>query len=151
MNPVIQIENATRRFGTKLALNNFSLQVPSGCVFALLGENGAGKTTAIRSIIGLDCATTGKVEVLGMDPKTNGIEVRRRVGYVPDSPALYDWMSVAQIGGFTASFYDSSFLSNYEAAIRRYEIRPEQKIRHLSRGNGPRWHCRSRCLTTHRY
>jgi len=55
MTPVVQLQNVTKKkFGSKLALNNVSLAVPSGCVFALLGENGAGKTTAIKNILGLD-------------------------------------------------------------------------------------------------
>ena len=60
--------------------------------------------------------------------------MRKQIGYVSDAPALYDWMSVAQIGGFTASFYDKHFLPRYESLVERYEIRPEQKIRHLSKG-----------------
>ena len=98
MHPVVQLENVSRQYGNKMALNNVTLEVPNGCVFALLGENGAGKTTAIKNILGLDRTSSGKIQVLGLNPLRQGIEVRRRVGYVPDAPALYDWMTVQEAG-----------------------------------------------------
>jgi len=134
MNPVIRLNNVSRVFGTKLALNNVSLEIPSGCVFALLGENGAGKTTAIKSIMGLDKPTHGSVEVLGMNPQTNGINVRRSVGYVPDAPALYEWMTVAETGWFTAGFYPEGFQQKFEQFCVQFELPLDQKVKSLSKG-----------------
>ncbi len=64
MKPVISIHGITKRFGRQVALNNLSLDVPPGVVFALLGENGAGKTTAIRILLGLAEADKGQAQVL---------------------------------------------------------------------------------------
>nr|WP_233902951.1 ABC transporter ATP-binding protein [Stieleria maiorica] len=134
MEPVITTDALTMHFRRCDALMGVSLEIRPGTVFALLGENGAGKTTMIRILTGFQKPTSGSCSVCGINPLRDPQGVRRQIGYVSDAPALYDWMSVAQIGGFTASFYDASFLPNYEAAIRRYDIRPEQKIRHLSKG-----------------
>ena len=93
---VIQIEGITKRYGTQKALDGLSLTVPEGSVFGLLGENGAGKTTTIQTLLGLVPPDAGKVSVFGLDPVRQGLEVRRRTGYVPEVPVLYDWMTVAE-------------------------------------------------------
>ena len=134
MQPVITTTALTMHFRRCEALTEVDLEIQPGTVFALLGENGAGKTTMIRILTGFQSPTRGACTVCGIDPQSNPLAVRKQIGYVSDAPALYDWMSVAQIGGFTASFYDEGFLPTYQAMIRRYEIQPEQKIRHLSKG-----------------
>ena len=116
------------------ALRGVDLRVSPGTVFALLGENGAGKTTLIRVLTGFLKPSAGSSNVLGMDPTNEAVELRRRVGYVSESPALYDWMRVAEIGWFAASFYEDGFLDRYREAIYRYEVPPDRKIRYLSRG-----------------
>jgi ABC-2 type transport system ATP-binding protein len=103
--PAIRIDDLTKRFRTQTAVDGLSLEVPEGSVFGLLGENGAGKTTTIQTLLGLLAPDGGRVEVLGLDPSREGLEVRRRVGYVPEVPALYDWMTVAEIGWFAAGFH----------------------------------------------
>ena len=74
------------------ALRGVDLNIPRGAVFALLGENGAGKTTLIRILTGFQKPTAGSVRILGLDPCRDSLEIRRRIGYVSDAPALYDWM-----------------------------------------------------------
>lgn len=134
MDPVITTDALTMHFRRCDALVGVNLNIQPGTVFALLGENGAGKTTLIRILTGFQKPTSGSCTVCAINPLKDPQGVRRRIGYVSDAPALYDWMSVAQIGGFTASFYDDHFLPAYEASIARYEIRPDQKIKHLSKG-----------------
>src|SRR4051812_47087237 len=101
----IRTEGLTKRYRDQTAVDGLSLEVPEGSVFGLLGENGAGKTTTIQVLLGLVAPDAGRVEVLGLDPTRRGLEVRRRVGYVPEVPALYDWMTVAEIGWFAAGFH----------------------------------------------
>ena len=134
MSHVISASGLTMRFPGCLALDGVEFQVPAGTVFALLGENGAGKTTLIRILTGFLKATGGTCQVLGLDPVRDALEIRRRVGYVSDAPALYDWMKVGEIGWFTSSFYPPGFLDSYRALIRRYEVSEDWKIRRLSKG-----------------
>ena len=122
------------RFPGCEALRGIDLKVPSGSVFALLGENGAGKTTLIRILTGFQSPTAGQCTVCGFDPSRDALEIRRRIGYVSDSPALYDWMRVDEIGWFTASFYEDGFLERYGESIGHFEVPRNRKIRHLSKG-----------------
>jgi ABC-2 type transport system ATP-binding protein len=89
MDPVIRLDKVTRRYGAETALDEVSFEVPRGVVFALLGENGAGKSTAIRIMLGLATANSGRAKVLGLDSATQGLQIRQRVGYVPERPTLY--------------------------------------------------------------
>jgi ABC-2 type transport system ATP-binding protein len=134
MEPVIRLEKVTKRFGREVALNAVSLEVPPGVVFALLGENGAGKTTAIRILLGLVEADSGKAEVLGMPSAERGIEIRRRVGYVAERPTLYDWMTVGEIGWFAAGFYADGYLTRYFDLIRQFDLPETRKLKALSKG-----------------
>lgn len=132
--PVVSIEQLTVAFPGCEALRGVDLKVERGTVTALLGENGAGKTTLIRVLTGFLRPTAGRCQVLGLDPVHDALEIRRRVGYVADAPALYDWMRVGEIGWFAASFYEPGFLDRYREAVAHYEVREDRKIRHLSKG-----------------
>src|SRR3954453_13003501 len=101
----IRIDQLTKRYRDQKAVDGISLEVPEGAVFGLLGENGAGKTTTIQALLGLISPDAGRVEGRGIDPAENGLAVRQRVGYVPEVPALYDWMTVAETGWFAAGFH----------------------------------------------
>ena len=116
------------------ALQGVDLKIKSGSVFSLLGENGAGKTTLIRILTGFQRPSGGTVRVLGLDPIRDSLEIRRRIGYVSDSPALYEWMRVDEIGWFASSFYPDGFLKNYRDMVAQYELPTNRKIKHLSKG-----------------
>lgn len=134
MNNAIRIQNVSKKFGRKLVLDNVSLDVPTGVVFALLGENGAGKSTLIRGLLGYHRWNQGTTEVLGMDPLSDPLELRRRVGYVADAPGLYEWMTVAQAGWYAASFYPNGFVGRYDQLTHEFGLSSEAKIRDLSKG-----------------
>ena len=134
MTPVIRLEKLSKRFGSQVALRDVSLEVPPGTVFAILGDTGAGKTTAIRIMLGLLDADSGTSEVLGLPSAKSGIEVRRRVGYVPERLSLYEWMTVGEIGWFTAGFYGDGFLTEYRRLTDQFGLPERQKIKNLSKG-----------------
>ncbi|MGD0384203.1 MAG: ABC transporter ATP-binding protein [Thermoguttaceae bacterium] len=134
MDSIIRLKNVSKRFGAELALDDVSFEVPNGVVFALLGENGAGKTTAIRIMLGLADANSGRAEVLGLPSAAQGIQIRRRVGYVPERPTLYEWMTVDEIGWFTAGFYGNGFLPEYARLTAGFGLSGKKKISHLSKG-----------------
>ena len=132
--PVVRIEEVSKRFRRQVALDGVSLEVPSGVVFALLGENGAGKTTSIRIMLGLTEPDAGRAEVLGLDSRTQGQTIRRRVGYVAERPTLYEWMTVDEIGWFTGGFYGNGFLPSYRKLAEQFELPAGRRIRELSKG-----------------
>jgi ABC-2 type transport system ATP-binding protein len=134
MSTVIQVRDAVKVFGKHTAVDRASLCVPAGTVFALLGENGAGKTTLVRMLLGLLEPDAGELSVLGLDSRRHGDEIRRRIGYIPERPTLYEWMTAAEIGWFTAGFYAEGFEHRYRALLQRYGVPADRKISQMSKG-----------------
>src|SRR5258705_218295 len=99
----IQTEGLTRLYGSLTAVDGVTLTVERGEVFGVLGPNGAGKTTMVRLLNGVLAPSLGKCHVLGLDPKTQGSEVRRRTGVLTESPALYDRVAVLNRGRLIAT------------------------------------------------
>jgi ABC-2 type transport system ATP-binding protein len=130
----IEVTGVTKRFGNHTALDDVSYSVPTGTVFALLGENGAGKTTTIKMLLGLEEPTAGSLQVLGLDCQKSGDEIRRRVGYVPERPALYEWMTAAEIGWFTAGFYPEPYEHEYRNLLEQFRVPIDRKISQMSKG-----------------
>jgi ABC-2 type transport system ATP-binding protein len=100
--PVIAARELTKRYGAASAVDRISFVINKGEVFGLLGPNGAGKTTTILMMLGLTDITSGSVSVLGHDPAREPLEVKRRVGYLPDSVGFYDHMTAAENLAYTA-------------------------------------------------
>src|SRR5438093_5282516 len=94
---VIGIEDLTRTFGPKVALDRVSLRVPRGVVFGLVGANGAGKTTLIRHVLGLLKAESGRVRVFGRDPVADPPGVLSGIGYLSEENDLPGWMRVDEL------------------------------------------------------
>ena len=134
MSPVITLQNVSKRFGGTQALDQVSLEIPSGIVFALLGENGAGKTTMIRILTGFQKPDFGVATVLGHNCVEAGEEIRRAIGYVSDSPALYDWMTADEIGWFASAFYDDQFAPRYSELLADFDVPSITKIKSMSKG-----------------
>lgn len=91
--PVIEARDLTKRFNKFLALDRLSFTVSPGTVFGFLGPNGAGKTTTIRILAGLSSATNGTATVAGAPAVLNSRDLQTRIGYLPDNPAFYGWMT----------------------------------------------------------
>jgi ABC-2 type transport system ATP-binding protein len=134
MDPVIDMHYLTKRYGRKLAVDRLSLQVPEGAIFALFGENGAGKSTTIKMLTGLLQPDEGWATILNQDCWGKAIPLRRRVGYVPERPRFYDWMTVDEIGWFTSGFHHRKFLSRFRDLIDHFELDPRARLQHLSKG-----------------
>ena len=102
---MIDICDVSKFYGPKVAVQNLSLQVPKGELFAFLGPNGAGKTTTIKMLCGLLFPTTGTVRIGGFDLRTEGDSARALISYVPDQPFLYDKLTGREFLKFTADLY----------------------------------------------
>ncbi|UCD56302.1 MAG: ABC transporter ATP-binding protein [Candidatus Hydrogenedentota bacterium] len=130
----IETKGLTKKFGSKIAVNQLDLRVPRGSVYGFLGRNGAGKTTTIKMLLGLIGPSSGDMRVLGMDPRRDGIPIKLQVGYVAEKQSMYDWMKIKEIIKFTAGFYpkwDSSLASEF---CERFDLNPSDKIKTLSQG-----------------
>jgi ABC-2 type transport system ATP-binding protein len=99
---MIEVRNLTKRFGDLVAIRDISFTAATGQVLGFLGPNGAGKTTTMRVITGFMPATTGTVKVAGYDIFDDSYEVRKRIGYLPESPPLYNDMTVVTYLRFVA-------------------------------------------------
>jgi ABC-2 type transport system ATP-binding protein len=134
MSPAISIRKLVKRYGSKTVINGLELEVPQGAVYAFLGDNGAGKTSTIKVLVGMHPPDGGSAHILGEDCWAKAVSLRHRVGYVPERPRFYEWMTVSEIGWFTASFHRNGFLDHYQEVIDRLGLDPRKRLRDLSKG-----------------
>jgi len=118
MDSAIRFGTVSKTFGSVRAVESLTFAAPAGAVTVLLGPNGAGKTTTVRLTTGALVADRGDIEVLGLHPKINGDEVRRRVGIVPPKPAFYDQLTGWDNLRFAARIFESNEGAALDAAER---------------------------------
>jgi ABC-2 type transport system ATP-binding protein len=105
---MIELRNLSKRYGKFTAVDRISLTIPPGELYGLLGPNGAGKTTTMRMIAGILQPTAGQVLIAGIDVATHPIEAKRRLGFIPDRPFVYDKLTGAEFMRFVAGLYGQS-------------------------------------------
>jgi ABC-2 type transport system ATP-binding protein len=110
----VETHGLARTFGSKRAVDGIDLQVPAGSFYGFLGPNGAGKSTTIKCLTGLLRPTAGDMRILGLDPRAEPVEIKRRVGVVPEDLALFDRLTgvetlsfVGQVHGMPAETFKS--------------------------------------------
>ena len=103
--PMIELREMRKTYGTKVAVESLTLSVEEGEIFAFLGHNGAGKTTTIKVLAGLLRADSGYAAVGGFDLKTDGLRARAIMSYVPDEPHLYDKLTAREFLAMTCELY----------------------------------------------
>jgi ABC-2 type transport system ATP-binding protein len=101
----IQLRDLTKVYGQTRALDNVNLTVAAGSVFGFLGPNGAGKTTTLRILAGLAAPTAGQANILGRNISAADNELRALIGYLPDVPAFYPWMTASEFLHFTGELF----------------------------------------------
>jgi ABC-2 type transport system ATP-binding protein len=134
MDAAIVMTDLTKRFGGKTAVDRLTLSIPRGSVMGLLGDNGAGKTTTIRMLAGLLKPDSGTATILGKDTWKHAVELRHTVGYVPEKPRFYDWMTVAEIAWFTAGFHKPGFEDRFRELAGSFHLDQRARLRDLSKG-----------------
>jgi ABC-2 type transport system ATP-binding protein len=132
--PAISIRNFTKRYGKVSAVDDLSIDVPKGSIFGLLGQNGAGKTTTIRTMLNLLQPTSGTIEVLGLDSVRESLDIRKRIGYLPEEPSYYPWMTVDEIIWFNAAFYPTWDDDLADRLLDDLGLPRDRKLGKLSRG-----------------
>jgi ABC-2 type transport system ATP-binding protein len=131
---VITTRGLTCYYGSKKVVDSLSVSVPRGSVFAFLGRNGSGKTTTIRTILGLQAPTRGSSTVLGVDSRRLTNDVRARVAYTNETHVAYDDMTVRQNGEYQGQFYSRWNARLFEAVCGQFRLDPATKAGALSRG-----------------
>ena len=117
---MLRIENLTKKFGDKKAVDSLSLHIEPGEIYGFIGHNGAGKTTTIKSIVGILKFDEGEILVDGMSVKESPIECKKKIAYIPDNPDLYEFMTGISYLNFIADIYNVSSQDRTER-IKKYD------------------------------
>ena len=103
---MIEIKNVTKKYGDKVALKDINFTVEDGEIFAFIGHNGAGKTTLIKAIVGIHDFDEGEIKINGKSIKTDSVECKKELAYVPDNPELYESMKAVDFINFICDMYE---------------------------------------------
>lgn len=134
--PAIEIAGLTKVYGETRAVDGLSCAVLGNRITALVGRNGAGKSTTLKILLGMISPTAGSAHVLGLavtDPRAS-LEIRRRVAYVAEDKGLYAYMTVGELIQFTRGFYSDWDATRAEALRARYELPARRRVKALSKG-----------------
>ena len=121
---MLKIEHLTKTFGEKKAVDDLTLHIAPGEIYGFIGHNGAGKTTTLRSIAGIQQFDQGEILIHGLSIKTDPLECKRQMAYIPDNPDLYEYMSGIKYLNFVADVFGVSPQDRQER-IRDYADRFE--------------------------
>jgi ABC-2 type transport system ATP-binding protein len=132
---VLQTDGLTKYFNGKPAVNGLDLKIRKGSICGFLGRNGAGKTTAIRMMMGLLKPTDGRSQLLGCDSQELSPEIRQRIGYVTEGHRLYRWMNIAEVEKFQRAFFPGQWNNKlFDDMMEYFDLSKKQKIKDLSNG-----------------
>lgn len=134
MPDVIATDRLTKYYGRKCVVDSLSLRVPQGSVYGFLGRNGAGKSTAIKMLLGMVRPSYGGAVIFGEDTARLSPETRSRIAYLAEGHPLYRWMTVGQAARFARSFHPTWNDQLLEQILDHFELSRRAKIRRLSRG-----------------
>ena len=134
MSDPICTHQLSRRFRRTDAVNGLNLTVPAGSIYALIGLNGAGKTTSIKVLMNIIRASGGTAEVLGVDSRRLGPGEFARIGYCSENQEMPEWMTVDYFLRYLRPFYPQWDIALEQELVRQFDLPRERKLRHLSRG-----------------
>lgn len=132
---IITIDNLSKSFGSVKALDGVNLSVVEGEVFGYIGPNGSGKTTTIRTMLGILKATNGKVSVFGKDAWKDAVEIHKRVAFVPGDVSLWPNLTGGEVIDLFARLRGAKTQPLREELIERFDLDPTRKCRTYSKGN----------------
>jgi ABC-2 type transport system ATP-binding protein len=133
---ILETEALTKHYGRFEAVRGLSLSVPRGSISGFLGQNGAGKSSTLKMLLGMMRPTSGSGTIFGLriDDPDQSIEIRRRAAFVSEDKRLYDYMTVGQIIRFTRSFFPRWRDDLEERLLREFALPLDRKIKKLSKG-----------------
>lgn len=103
---MLKISHLTKKFGSKIAVDDVSLEIKDGEIYGFIGHNGAGKTTTIKSIVGIQNFDSGEIEINGLSIKTAPIECKKILAYIPDNPDIFEYMTGMQYLNFISNVFN---------------------------------------------
>lgn len=123
--------NVTKKFPGKVAIENISMTLEPGHIYALLGPNGSGKTTWMKTVAGLIKATSGEVRYNDVAVNTDS---RKKIAYMSTEPYFYDWMTVGDVGKYYQDFFEDFSMEKYDELLAGMSLDKKLKIKTLSSG-----------------
>ena len=130
---IIQARGLEKRYGATIALKGIDLDIPAGRIVGLIGRNGAGKTTALKSILGLT-PFSGSLSVLGLDPFKRRRELMEHISYIADVAVLPKWMRVSHVLDYAQGCHNNFSRATAELALARTDIGLRSKVKELAKG-----------------
>lgn len=134
MNHAIAITGLTKYYGERCVVNNLQLNVPTGCVYGLLGRNGAGKSTTIKMLMGLVRPDRGHATLLGEPADAVSPATRAQIAYLAENHPMYKWMTIDEAIGFTRAFYPKWNDRLVDQILDHFSLSRKAKVRRLSNG-----------------
>ncbi len=132
--PVLRLNEVQKSFGTLKVLDGLSLDVYPGEVFGFLGRNGAGKSTAIRLLMGITQADAGQISLFGQPLKSDLIRIRQKIGYVAQDQNMYPWMTPTVLSKFVRGFYPTWDEKRYQQLLADFQLPLKRRIGTFSGG-----------------
>lgn len=102
---MLKIENLTKKYGDKVAVNKLSLEINKGEIYGFIGHNGAGKTTTLKCVVGISDFDEGKITLNGVSVKESPVEYKKKIAYIPDNPDLYEYMTGIKFLNFISDVF----------------------------------------------
>jgi ABC-2 type transport system ATP-binding protein len=131
---VIETDRLDLHYGRKKALHQLSLRIPRGRIHAIVGANGAGKTSLFRVLLGFQSPTGGRASILGHDCTSLTQRERARIGFVNEEHSIPSWLRVDEVVSMQRRLYPQWNEARYRGVIGHFSVQPEQRIAELSRG-----------------
>ena len=119
---MLKIQNLTKKYDDKAAVDNLSLEVSAGDIYAFIGHNGAGKTTTIKACCGILQFEQGEIFINGMSIKDKPLECKKAIAYIPDNPELYEYLSGIKYLNFVADVFEVSKKDRAERIAKYADI-----------------------------
>jgi ABC-2 type transport system ATP-binding protein len=140
---MIEMSNLRKEFGKVMAVKDLTLHVPAGEIFCFLGPNGAGKTTTIKMLTGLMRPTSGSARICGIDVAAQPFEAKKKIGYIPDMPYLYERLTAREFFEFIGDLYNIPRAKVHEEMARSFDLfdldgQRDMLVKELSHGTRQR-------------
>ncbi len=133
MSDILKVEHLNKSYKA-FALTDVTFSLPEGCITGFIGANGAGKTTILRTILGLTQKNSGSIQIFGLDMERNAKQIKNRIGVVLDDGCFYEELSLAEMKSIISSAYTMWSEQDFKRYMDMFKLEPKQKISTLSKG-----------------